>query len=342
MSGEALALLKRQWFLGALLMIVLIGSSFPQMVMHVTGRVSIRVLVVPVMFLMSLTLDTSEIAAAIRQPVGVVLGVLLGYTVVPLLAWLASQALWHSMPDMAVGLVIVSTMPCTLASATLWTRMAGGNDALALLITVGSNSLSFLAAPVLLALILGRAVALSPLTMMLDLLTVILLPVLGGQLLRLWPLIRDRADHHRSIMSLLGQCMILVLVVTGIARAAIQVQTQGQTVNAGDLLWILGAVAVVHSLSLLLSDLAGRGAGLSRADRMALLFGGSQKTLPAGLFIAQSFFPAFALASIPSLLYHASQLIIDSFVAEGLRKASAKVDLQAERQGRSERGELVA
>jgi sodium/bile acid cotransporter 7 len=222
---------------------------------------------------------------------------------------------------MAVGLIIVSTMPCTLASATLWTRMAGGNDALALLITVGSNSLSFLAAPLLLALALGRAVALSPWDMMLDLLTVILLPVLAGQLLRLWPAIRYRADQHRRAMSLLGQCMILTLVITGIARAALQ--TQGQVVGVRDLMWVLGAVVVVHGLSLLLSDLVGRGAGLSRSDRMALLFGGSQKTLPAGLFVAQSFFPTFALASIPSLLYHASQLIIDSFVAEGLRRSRA-------------------
>jgi len=91
MSERAWELLRRQWFLGALLMIVLIGSFFSQAVMPVTGRLSIRFFVASVMLLMSLTLDTSEITAALRQPVGVGLGVLLGYTVVPLLAWITSQ-----------------------------------------------------------------------------------------------------------------------------------------------------------------------------------------------------------------------------------------------------------
>ena len=330
MNTKVPELLKRQWFLGALLMIVLLGGSLPQLVMRTTGRVSIRYLVMPVMLLMSLTLDTSAITAALRQPTGVVVGILLGYTIVPLLAWLASYALWTRMPDLAVGLIIVSTMPCTLASATLWTRMAGGNDALALLITVGSNSLNFLVAPLLLTLTLGRTVGLSPLGMMRDLLIVILLPVLGGQLLRLWPLIRRNADHRRALISLVGKGMILLLVLTGIARAARQIGNQQQAIRASDLLFSVGSVALVHSLALFASELAGRVARLPRPDRLALLFGGSQKTLPAGLFVAESFFPSFALASVPILLYHAVQLIIDSFVAERLRSESMTRDHSTE------------
>ena len=326
MNKRVLELLRRQWFLGALLVIVLIGGSLPQLVMRTTGRVSIRYLVMPVMLLMSLTLDTSAITAALRQPRGVALGILLGYTVVPLLAFLASKMLWSRRADLAVGLIIISTMPCTLASATLWTRMAGGNDALALLITVGSNSLNFLVAPLLLALTLGRTVGLSPLGMMRDLLIVILLPVLGGQLLRLWPLIQRNADHRRALISLVGKGMILLLVLTGIARAARQIGNQQQAIRASDLLFSVGSVALVHSLALFASELAGRVAGLPRPDRLALLFGGSQKTLPAGLFVAESFFPSFALASVPILLYHAVQLIIDSFVAERLRRESVTRD----------------
>lgn len=330
MNNKAWELIRRQWFLGALLMIVLIGSFFSQAVMYATGQLSIRFFVVPVMLLMSLTLDTSHITATFRQPGGVGLGVLLGYTSVPLLAWLASHLFWARMPDLAVGLLIVSAMPCTLASATLWTRMAGGNDALALLITVGSNSLNFLVAPLLLALTLGRTVALSPLSMMRDLLIVILLPVLGGQLLRIWPPIRRRADRHQAFISLLSKWMILLLVLTGIAQAAVQIQDQEQAIRVSDLLSLLGSVALVHGLALLCCDLAGRGAGLPRPDRLALLFAGSQKTLPASLFVAQMFFPAFALASIPSLFYHAAQLIIDSFVAERLRRVSLGLEPQAQ------------
>jgi sodium/bile acid cotransporter 7 len=206
--------------------------------------------------------------------------------------------------------------------------MSGGNDALALLITVSSNALNFLAAPLLLSLTLGRMVAISPLTIMRDLLIVILLPVLAGQLLRIWPFIRHGSDKHRASVSALGKWMILTLVITGIARAGMQLQSQEQTIRVNDLLAVLGAVALVHCLALLSCELAGRAAGISRAERLALLFAGSQKTLPAGLFVAQSFFPSFALASIPSLLYHAGQLVIDSFVAERLRGVSLELKRQ--------------
>lgn len=320
MNSRAWELLRRQWFMAALLVVVLIGSSIPQVAMGITGRVSIQFLVMPVMLLMSVTLDTSEITKAIRQPAGMVLGVLLGYTAVPLLAWPVSLGFSHRMPGMAVGLLIVSAAPCTLVSATLWTRMAGGNDALALLITVGSNALNFVAAPLLLTLTLGKTVSVSPVSMMRDLLVIILLPVLGGQLLRVSPFVRRRARQHQGPISILSKGMILLLVLTGIARAAIQVQNQQQSLHLGDLVSVLGATVLVHSLALLCCELAGRVVGLPRPDRRALLFAGSQKTLPASLFVAQSFFPSYPLASIPALLYHAGQLIVDSFVAERLRK----------------------
>lgn len=331
MSQQTRELLRRHWFLGALLITVLTGSLFPQAIMSIAGWLSIRFLIVPVMVLMSLTLDTSDIAEAIRHPVGVAIGVLLGYTVVPLLAWIASHAFWSQAPGLAVGLIIVSAMPCTLASATLWTRMAGGNDALALLITVSSNALNFLAAPLLLSLALGRTVLMSPLIIMRDLLIVILMPVLAGQLLRIWPFIRRGADQHRASASMLGKWLILLLVITGIARAGTQLQSREQVIRIKDLLSVLGAVALVHSLALLCCELVGRVVGLSRPDRQALLFAGSQKTLPAGLYVAQSFFPSFALASIPSLLYHAGQLVIDSFVAERLRGVSVEIEPQTKR-----------
>jgi sodium/bile acid cotransporter 7 len=326
MNPKVYELLKRQWFLGALLITVLIGSAIPEAVMSLTGRVSVRVLVVPLMALMSLTLDTSEITEAIRQPIGTVIGVLLGYTVVPIFAWLVSHLFWHHAPGLAIGLLIVSAMPCTLASATLWTRMARGNDALALLITVGSNALNFLAAPLILSLGLGRMVAIPPWTMMRDLLIIILLPVAGGQLLRRLHPVSRIADRHQTAISLLGKWMILVLVLSGIARAVTQLQSQQQTFLSIELLSLLGAVAVVHMAALLCCELAGRLTGLPRQDRLALLFAGSQKTLPAGLYVAQSFFPAYALAGVPSLLYHAGQLVIDSFVAERLRIQSMALE----------------
>ena len=44
----------------------------------------------------------------------------------PLLACLLGPLL--PLPDLGVGLLLCASVPCTLSSAVLWTRLAGGND----------------------------------------------------------------------------------------------------------------------------------------------------------------------------------------------------------------------
>jgi sodium/bile acid cotransporter 7 len=62
--------------------------------------------------------------------------------------------------------------------------------------------------------------------------------------------------------------------------------------------------------------------GVRRDDRIAAVFAGSQKTLPIGLLIATD--PRLlgggklSFAMLPMLMYHASQLIIDTVVAARL------------------------
>jgi len=72
--------------------------------------------------------------------------------------------------------MIMASVPCTLASAVLWTRMASGNDAVALLITVLTTCLSCLVTPAWLGLTTGIGAAVS-LHMMLGRALILLVPV---------------------------------------------------------------------------------------------------------------------------------------------------------------------
>jgi predicted Na+-dependent transporter len=60
--------------------------------------------------------------------------------------------------------------------------------------------------------------------------------------------------------------------------------------------------------------------GLSREDRIAVLFGSSQKTLPIGVYLATS--PemfgsgSFPFAVFPMLMFHATQLFVDTIIAD--------------------------
>ena len=59
--------------------------------------------------------------------------------------------------DLAVGLLVAAAAPCTLASAAVWTRRAGGNDAVALMVTIGTNLTCFVVTPLWLLVTTGRA-----------------------------------------------------------------------------------------------------------------------------------------------------------------------------------------
>ena len=54
-------------------------------------------------------------------------------------------------------LVIAAAVPSTVASAAVWTRRAGGNEIVALIVTVVTNSLCFLVTPLWVLLATGRS-----------------------------------------------------------------------------------------------------------------------------------------------------------------------------------------
>ena len=87
--------------------------------------------------------------------------------------------------------------------------------------------------------------------------------------------------------------------------------------SARNVLLMVLAVAAVH-IALLAS-----GFGLSRllsfspADAIAVAFSGSQKTMMVGAYLALAVGP---LAILPMVAYHAVQLVLDTLIADALRK----------------------
>jgi sodium/bile acid cotransporter 7 len=74
---------------------------------------------------------------------------------------------------------------------------------------------------------------------------------------------------------------------------------------------------VLHLSGVMLGLVGGRLLGLTWGDRIAVSFAGSQKTLPVALFVFGAYYrEEYPLAVLPLLLYHAGQLLIDTFLAE--------------------------
>lgn len=305
-----------RWFLVALAVVVVSGTFLPRQLKPFTDLINTTIVILVIMFLMSLTLDFSHIAKAARRPGTVGLGVLLGYAVPPLLAFAATHSPLISGNDFRLGTLIVTAVPCTLASATIWTRIGGGNDALALLVTVASNSSGFLVTPLLLSLTAGSSVRMDTRDMMLKLFEVIVLPVVAGQVVRSAPGVAPRADRVKGWVAVVNRLLILSVILMGVSKASLKLTESSTAIPYLQLAVLLATVSAIHTVSAAVCWYASRALRLTRNDAIALVFTGAQKTLPTGLYIAATFFPRYPLASIPVLLFHASQLTIDTWVAD--------------------------
>jgi len=305
------------WFLLGLGTILALGIVWPHELTPAAESLPQPALVALVMFLMALPLDVSHIWDAFRKPTAVLLAVVLNAVALPLLAWAVSFALPG---DLSVGLMIAGSVPTTMASAAVWTRRAGGNDAIATLGTLITSLSCFVVSPLWLWLTTGQDVQLNLEKMILDLLLIVVLPTLIGQLLRLWPACAQWATRNKIPLSTAAQCGILAMVFIGAVKVGVQIDQN--SAQLGLLAWtgMLTAVVFVHLAILWAGHAVGKLCGLSWGDRLAVGFSGSQKTLATGLTIALEYFPTLPLAMLPMVAFHICQLLVDALLAEQFRK----------------------
>lgn len=324
--------LLHRWFLLALLGVILVGAAFSGPFIALFGRLPSsweNGLIAAVMFLMALPLDARAVGRALRRPTAVAIGVAACFVIAPLMAWAIAPLLANVSRDLALGLGIAAAVPTTVASAAVWTRRAGGNDAVAILVMMVTNLSCVVVTPLLLWIAAGADVGadaqfrLGP--MMLRLTLIAALPLLAAQTLRWAPVVAAWSARHKTPLGVVCQCGMLVMVLRGIARC-------GETLSGdaasgvggviGPLGWgaLLAAVLVVHLVTLVVGQAVGRMLRLPREDWIAVGFAGSQKTLLLGLGLAIGYAGVFGpLAVLPMVAYHVAQLLVDTLIADRLR-----------------------
>jgi sodium/bile acid cotransporter 7 len=323
--------LAKRWFLllicaGA----VLVGVS-PQ-ALRWTAVLDPSVTGATAIFLSSWSLNSRKLLGTLLRPAAALWAVVISYGLLPALAWLLGLLLPH--PDLRVGLLLIASVPCTLASAVIWTRMAAGNEATALLVTLFTNMSSWLATTAWLTL--GTSVATDEgivLGLMARLLLVLVLPVGLGQLLRCWSALAAFADRQRTGFSILAR----LLTVTIMLKAAVDVRDRLEngtaTVSAALLLAVAALCLAVHLAAFAAGFWSSRGLGFSHGDQVAVALAGSQKTLPVSLILFDAYFTAYPLAVVPVAFFHLGQLVLDTFLAEwfaGRRPPEPAAELVAE------------
>ncbi len=316
--------LVRRWFLLGLVSALVLGFWQAPALKPYTDQVPRALLVAAVMFGMALPLEARRMWLAIRRPHAVLVAVGVTFGLIPLLAWSITGAL--PLP-IAAGVMIAASVPCTIATASVWTRRAGGNDAVSLLVTMLTNLSCFLVTPAWLYLALGELAAraqgtLDPVRLIKRLALVVLVPVLAAQGLRLWRGVGRWATEHKVPLGVACQLGTLTMVLVGATRSGTVLRNMnGWQSPWSDLVLMVLVVNGLHMLGLFTAVTVARSLGIPREDRIAVGFSGSQKTLLVGLDVASEYVTIFGgLALLPMIAYHGCQLMFDTVVADRFRR----------------------
>lgn len=323
--------LRRRWFLVSLLIIipgglwlgsVLSSAQFGRLEASIPPPTT-SLLVALILFLMSVTLDNRRLRASLARPGPVCWATLVTFGLLPLAAWPLSRL--QLTADFQVGLAIAACVPCTMAAASVWTRKAQGNDAVSLLVTLLTNGGCFLVTPLWLQFLLPSAgggetsIQLDTAYLMKKLMISALLPILAGQVCRTSAMCAAFADRHKVPLGVVAQSCILVIVCWESIKAGPNLQEGGGGLGVAAVALVWGSCIGLHLAAMLAAWWGARAIGFAWDDRVAIAFASSQKTLPIGVYIASGFSDQnAALAVLPMLMYHASQLFIDTAVADRL------------------------
>jgi solute carrier family 10 (sodium/bile acid cotransporter), member 7 len=299
------------WFYIALVIVFLIGWDVPAVGAWMKAANSTRYLVAIAFLVNGLSLPSTLLVGTLRRWPALIAAVFIVFAVAPALVYGMRLVLPGSGTPLAMGFQFLAAVPTTLVTAVVLTRLAGGNSALALYITLLTNLLAVLVVPALMALTLGNAVHLDIVGTTLNLALIVVAPTLAGQLIRRAAL--AWADRHAHTFGLVSQGTVLLFLVTGLAELP-----RGQVSVA------IGAVALAFALMLHLAmlaagDLAGRVLREEEPTRMALLFSSAQKSLVLSVYLYAQLFggrPGFGLAVLPAIAYYLIELSLDSGIAQ--------------------------
>ncbi|MYT30281.1 MULTISPECIES: bile acid:sodium symporter family protein [unclassified Streptomyces] len=216
-------------------------------------------------------------------------------------------------PALYTGLLFLCLVPSTVQSSIAFTSIARGNVAAAICAGSFSSIVGIVLTPLLASLVLGGGGAGFSVHSLVSIVGQLLLPFLAGQLLRRW--VAGFLTRHKKVLGYVDRGSILLVVYA--AFSAGMVQGIWHQVSPLRLLCLLGVEAVLLATMLTLTSYGARKLGFRRADRIAITFAGSKKSLAAGLPMASVLFGAQAgLAVLPLMLFHQMQLMVCAVLAK--------------------------
>lgn len=232
----------------------------------------------------------------------------------------SALALIRIPPEIALGFIFLGVLPSTIQSATSYTTLAGGNAALSVVGAAMINILGVFVSAPLFALLAGTEAADLGSDTIVRIGLILLLPFAIGQALQ---------GFTRSwLVERKAQVVWLDRVVIGIAVYVAMSGAVGQgllsELSGLAAIWLTLVTSLFLVLAYFLAWQTAKIGGYPRADRIAFLYAGPQKSVAIGAPMAAILFDPHVAGFViaPLLLYHLLQLVVAAPLANSLANSS--------------------
>ncbi len=223
--------------------------------------------------------------------------------------------------ELWTGLIFLCLLPSTVQSSIAFTSMARGNVAGAVAAAAFSNLAGVFLTPLIAAFLLSAQGAAISAGGVIRIFALLFFPFLLGHALRPW---LGSAVAGRPRMTLIVDKGTILLAVYG-AFSAATVEGIWHRLPAGDLLILAGLLMLLLAIIMCAALAIGSAGRFDPANRVAILFCGSVKSLASGAPMARILFPGAAAGAIllPVMIFHTLQLIVCAWVAAMLARRLA-------------------
>ena len=202
-------------FISLFFVMVFAGFAFPQL-----GPILKPFILFPVgltIFLSMMTQRMEKIISSAFELRKIIIGLFFAFAIMPVICFFIAKTFFKNSPGLAMGLIVMGTVPCSKGAAIMWTGIIKGNSSLALILAVVSLCASVVITPFLIFFFVGTIVSIDLTPIVVTLFMIVILPlVIAILIMKKYKKVISTISPYSTYLSL-GAGLIVTLTAAAIA-----------------------------------------------------------------------------------------------------------------------------
>ncbi len=217
----------------------------------------------------------------------------------------------HLTPSLVSGFILLGALPCTISTSIVYSVRAGGSLAPAIFNATAANLVGVILTPLIVGLLApadsGQGIDVA--TALLNTASAVLPPIFLGQLVR--RPIHEWTARHKSKLNNFNSALILLVIYVAFANSVRE--DLWTRLGTGTFAITAALCLVLFALQIILAAVAVRRQRFATDDTITAFVCSTQKTLAAGIPLANAIFLGTGLdlgaVLLPLLIFYAIQLL---------------------------------